>query len=224
MNNDIQLQQDEFQPLRNVVFNTLRDAILRGDLKPGERLMEIHLAEKLGVSRTPIREAIGMLEREGLAVTFPRRGAQVAKMTEKDLDDVLEIREVLDTLAASLACKNMNENDISKLEKAYREFEKATKGDDVREVVKRDEDFHNVIYDSSNNPRLSAILVNLKEQMYRFRFEYVKDKSIYPTLIHEHKDILDALKEKDEDKVVTCTKTHLVNQMEYVRKLIKSQE
>ena len=85
MKEDLQLNLDAFLPLRDVVFNTLRDAILRGELKPGERLMEMHLANKLGVSGTPVREAIRMLEQEGLAVTVPRKGAQVARMTEKDL-------------------------------------------------------------------------------------------------------------------------------------------
>ncbi len=221
---DIKLEQDDFQPLRNVVFNTLRDAILRGDLQPGERLMEIHLAKKLGVSRTPVREAISMLEQEGLAVTYPRRGAQVAKMTVKDLDDVLEIREVLDTLAASLACRNMNSDDINNLAVACADFEKATRGNDIREVVRTDEAFHNVIYEASGNPRLRAILLNLKGQMYRFRFEYVKDKSNYPFLIKEHKDILEALKTRNEEEVIKHTKKHLVNQMESVRQVILSQE
>ncbi len=221
---DIKLEQDDFQPLRNVVFNTLRDAILRGDLQPGERLMEIHLAKKLGVSRTPVREAISMLEQEGLAVTYPRRGAQVAKMTVKDLDDVLEIREVLDTLAASLACRNMNSDDINNLAAACADFEKATRGNDIREVVRTDEAFHNVIYEASGNPRLRAILLNLKGQMYRFRFEYVKDKSNYPFLIKEHKDILEALKTRNEEEVIKHTKKHLVNQMESVRQVILSQE
>lgn len=221
---DIKLEQDDFQPLRNVVFNTLRDAILRGDLQPGERLMEIHLAKKLGVSRTPVREAISMLEQEGLAVTYPRRGAQVARMTVKDLDDVLEIREVLDTLAASLACRNMNSDDINNLAAACTDFEKATRGNDIREVVRTDEAFHNVIYEASGNPRLRAILLNLKGQMYRFRFEYVKDKSNYPFLIKEHKDILEALKTRNEEEVIKHTKKHLVNQMESVRQVILSQE
>ncbi len=221
---DIKLEQDDFQPLRNVVFNTLRDAILRGDLQPGERLMEIHLAKKLGVSRTPVREAISMLEQEGLAVAYPRRGAQVAKMTVKDLDDVLEIREVLDTLAASLACRNMNSDDINNLAAACADFEKATRGNDIREVVRTDEAFHNVIYEASGNPRLRAILLNLKGQMYRFRFEYVKDKSNYPFLIKEHKDILEALKTRNEEEVIKHTKKHLVNQMESVRQVILSQE
>ena len=76
---------NEYLPLREVVFNTLRDDILRGELEPGERLMEIHLAEKLGVSRTPVREAIRKLELEGLVKMIPRRGAVVAWITISDL-------------------------------------------------------------------------------------------------------------------------------------------
>ena len=99
-------------PLREVVFQTLRRGILRGDLKPGERLMEIRLANRLGVSRTPIREAIRMLEHEGLVVNIPRRGAQVSRITEKDLRDVLEVREGLEDLAVTLACERMTEEDL----------------------------------------------------------------------------------------------------------------
>ena len=93
---NLELNANAYLPLRDVVFNTLREAILRGDLKPGERLMELQLASSLGVSRTPIREAIRMLQQEGLAVTVPRKGAEVAKMTEKDMEDVLKIREALE--------------------------------------------------------------------------------------------------------------------------------
>ena len=86
---------NEYLPLRDVVFNTLRQAILMGELAPGERLMEIQLAEKLGVSRTPIREAIRKLELEGLVLMIPRKGAEVAKISEKSLRDVLEVRRSL---------------------------------------------------------------------------------------------------------------------------------
>ena len=113
---DLELNANAYLPLRDVVFQTLREAILRGDLKPGERLMELHLASKLGVSRTPIREAIHMLQQEGLVVTVPRRGAEVAKMTEKDMEDVLLIREALEILAVQLACDNITEEQILLLE------------------------------------------------------------------------------------------------------------
>ena len=83
---------DEYLPLREVVFHTLRKAIIQGELQPGERLMEVTLANKLGVSRTPVREAIRMLELEGLVVMIPRKGAEVAKITVRDLKDALEVR------------------------------------------------------------------------------------------------------------------------------------
>ena len=100
---------NEYLPLRDIVFQTLRKAILTGELEPGERLMEIQLGEKLGVSRTPIREAIRKLELEGLVVMVPRKGAQVAHFTEKDIQDVLEVRAALEALAARIACKRMDE-------------------------------------------------------------------------------------------------------------------
>ena len=115
MTDDLTLNMDAYLPLRDVVSNTLREAILKGDLKPGERLMELQLASKLGVSRTPIREAIRMLEQEGLAVTMPRRGAEVAKMTLKDMEDVLEIRDALDELAVRLACDRITAEQLKQL-------------------------------------------------------------------------------------------------------------
>ena len=109
---------NEYLPLRDVVFNTLRESILTGEMKPGERLMEIHLANRLGVSRTPIREAIRMLELEGLVTMIPRRGAEVAQITEKGLKDVLEVRQALDALAIELACERITEEEIRELRRA----------------------------------------------------------------------------------------------------------
>ena len=118
-----QVSMDEYLPLRDVVFNTLRQAILRGELKPGERLMEIQLANKLGVSRTPIREAIRKLELEGLVLMIPRKGAEVAEITEKSLKDVLEVRRALEELAVEIACEKMTAQQIEELKAAAKEFE-----------------------------------------------------------------------------------------------------
>ena len=106
---------DEYLPLRDVAFQKLRQAILRGELTPGQRLMEIQLAEQLGVSRTPVREAIRMLEQDGLAVMIPRRGAVVAKISGKNLRDVLEVRLALEELAVQLSCVRMEEEDFTAL-------------------------------------------------------------------------------------------------------------
>lgn len=116
------MNDDEYLPLRDVVFNTLRQEILTGKLKPGERLMEIHLANKLGVSRTPIREAIRKLELEGLVIMIPRRGAEVAQITLKNLKDVMEVRRALDVLAIELACERMGQEALEALFQACEHF------------------------------------------------------------------------------------------------------
>lgn len=124
MDTNFEVNMNEYLPLRDVVFNTLRQAILRGELKPGERLMEIQLANKLGVSRTPIREAIRKLELEGLVLMIPRKGAEVADITEKSLRDVLEVREALEELAVRLACDKIKEEEIEELKKRRRNLKR----------------------------------------------------------------------------------------------------
>ena len=96
-------QINEYLPLRDVVFETLRQKILKGELKPGERLIEVALAQRLGVSRTPVREAIHKLEQEGLVVMAPRKGAQVATISAQSVRDVLEVRKAMECLAVCLA-------------------------------------------------------------------------------------------------------------------------
>ncbi len=223
MGEDLELNMDAYLPLRDVVFQTLRNAILKGELKPGERLMEMHLANKLGVSRTPIREAIRMLEQEGLAVTIPRKGAQVAQMTEKDLEDVLEIRDALDELAVTRACEKISDEEIAELRTVMKTFEEAAESKDVRRIVEADESFHNVIYEATDNPKLELIVNNLREQMYRYRYEYVKDNADYNQLIAEHKAIIDGLERKDQDFVKQIMHTHLKNQVDAVRDVIRGQ-
>ncbi len=224
MTDNLELQMDAYLPLRDVVFQTLRGAILKGDLKPGERLMELQLASKLGVSRTPIREAIRMLEQEGLAVTIPRKGAEVAKMTEKDMEDVLEIRLSLEGLAVRLSCEKITPVTLQELKVAMEDFEEKTKTGQFVEMAKSDVKFHEILYKASNNPKLQQLLSNLREQMYRYRVEYLKDESTYPTLIEEHQKMYEALKAKDSKLAVSYVERHLHNQAEAVKKIIRDQE
>ena len=169
---DISLNTNEYLPLREVVFHTLREAILTGELEPGEHLMEVKLANKLGVSRTPVREAIRKLELEGLVVMTPRRSAEVAKITKEDLIDVLEVRKVLESLAIELSCKNRSEEDLIKLRENLKCFKLYINKNSVTEIATTDVQFHEIIYNSTGNRRLNQILYNLREQMYRYRLEY----------------------------------------------------
>lgn len=208
----LQQNMDEYLPLRDVVFNTLRQAILTGELKPGERLMEIHLADRLGVSRTPIREAIRKLELEGLVTMIPRKGAQVAKITEKNLKDVLEVRRALDMLAVRLACHRMQDEEKRELKKACDEFAKVTKNCNTKDITEADVRFHDMILKSSGNDRLVQLVNNLAEQMYRYRLEYIKDSSYHERLVQEHEAIYNAIINCEEDKAAAAVVTHIDNQ------------
>ena len=208
----MQQNMNEYLPLRDVVFNTLRQAILTGELKPGERLMEIHLADRLGVSRTPIREAIRKLELEGLVVMIPRKGAQVAKITEKNLKDVLEVRRALDTLAVRLACKRMNDTYKKQLREACDEFAKVVKCSNTKDITEADVRFHDIINQSTGNDRLIQLVNNLAEQMYRYRLEYIKDAAYHNRLIDEHEEIYNAILERDEERAAKAVVVHIDNQ------------
>ena len=211
--NSLSLQTDEFLPLRDEVFNTLREKILKGVYKPGERLMEIHLADQLGVSRTPIREAIRMLELEGLVKMVPRKGAQVAKISKEDLQDVLEVRKALDTLSVKLACERITEDEIKLLNNAEREFEKALSSKDVREIAEADVAFHDVIHSATKNGRLKSMISNLAERIYRYRFEYIKQQSDGgKTLMLEHREIMRCIESRDVESAVKATEIHIDNQ------------
>lgn len=213
---NLEMEMDEYLPLRDVVFNTLRRAILKGELKPGERLMEITLADKLGVSRTPIREAIRKLELEGLVVMAPRKGAKVASITERDLNDVLEVRKGMEVLAISLACKRITGEELEKLETIEQSFQKLIESGNLTELAEMDVKFHDTIYQATNNQRLVQLLNNLREQMYRYRMEYLKDIAVRRTLAEEHKTICQALRERDEQQAEQYVSIHIDNQQKAI--------
>ena len=212
MTSDFSVHMDEYLPLRDVVFNTLRQAILKGELKPGERLMEIALAERLGVSRTPIREAMRKLELEGLVVMIPRRGAQVANITEKDLNDVLEVRIALENMAIEKACKRMTDEEMGRLWLAAKEFERTMAEGDLVRLAEADVAFHEIIYQASDNRRLNQVLNNLREQIYRYRVEYLKDEETRNVLVKEHEELTRAIKERDVLRAQEISFEHIENQ------------
>ncbi len=212
MQDHLQIKMDEFLPLRDVVFNTLRQAILTGDLKPGERLMEIHLANRLGVSRTPIREAIRKLELEGLVIMIPRRGAEVAQITEKSMNDVLEVRRSMDALCIELACERISDEEVVALKKACEDFEQAVETGDIKVIAQADVALHDIIVRATRNMRLVQLINNLSEQMYRYRFEYIKDSSQHARLIEEHRMIYDSIVRKDKETASQVAKLHIDNQ------------
>ena len=175
MTNHFEVNMDEYLPLRDVVFKTLRQAILKGGLEPGERLMEIQLAERLGVSRTPIRERI----------------------TAEELES---------------------------LNKAEVDFKAAIGNGDAMQIAQTDEQFHEIIYNSTKNQKLVQILNNLREQMYRYRLEYIKDADKRQILMVEHEHILKALTLRHIQEAKMAVREHIDNQEITILKNLKEQE
>ena len=212
---------DSDLPLRDVVFNTLRQAILIGELKTGERLMELHLADRLGVSRTPVREAIRRLELEGLVTMIPRKGAEVARITEKSMSDVLEVRRTLDALCAELACDRITPESLAALKKACDHFEQCVGTHDAKKIAEADVSLHDIIVEATGNQRLIQMVHNLSEQMYRYRFEYIKDSSQHDTLVKEHRIIYQSIVDKDKDTAAAAARLHIDNQKKAIIRQIR---
>lgn len=217
---NLELIANDYLPLRDVVYQTLRNAILKGELKPGERLMEMKLASKLGVSRTPIREAIRMLEREGLTITIPRRGAQVAQMTLKDMDDVYVIRRSLERLALEYISGKLTSGQIADMRYAQKVFEEAVAEGEHSEIEKKDWEFHSVIFEATGNTKLVSIMNTLQEQLSRYRWAYLQHNNQFQKLIEEHRQIVNSLEHGSFEECLQAVMSHLDSQEEIIKGVI----
>lgn len=215
---NIYLPLENYKPLRDIVFDYMKNAIISGELKPGERLMEVQLAEKLGVSRTPVREAIRKLELEGLVVMVPRKGAYVSDLDAKDLLNVLEIRSALEGLAASLAAERITDEEINQLKTFVDAFYESLQKKDSEGMIKYDKEFHDLIFIASRNDKLIQIMNNLQEHVHRFRVRYINEEKRSKKIYQEHKKILEALEERNSDNAAKWAERHIRNfQNEFVK-------
>jgi DNA-binding GntR family transcriptional regulator len=212
------LKLDSYQPLRDVIFETLRKSIVSGDIKPGERLMEVTLAEQMGVSRTPVREAIRRLEAEGLVTMIPRKGTYVSELSIKDMMDVLEIRCSLDRLATTLATKHIESSQIKSLESIHKQYVTNVEKGNIEGAIRKDVEFHDMIYSVSGNPRLVGVAGSLREHVYRFRVAYMTDTNIAENVLHEHEEILNAIRNSQDTKAAELAERHIRHQMESIIK------
>lgn len=202
---------DSYKPLRELVLEAIREAIINGKLKPRERLMEIQLAEELGVSRTPIREALRKLELEGFIVMVPRKGAYVADISFKDIADVFEIRAALEGLAAALAAERITDEELEELERNLVEKAEAIANNDLEKLVEVDTRFHELIYQASRNDRLTFIVNNLREQIQRFRATSLSFPGRMKKSLDEHRNLVDAIQSRDTMAARQLAEEHIEN-------------
>ena len=218
------IKLDAYKPLREVVSETLRQAIKDGVLKPGERLMEIQLADELGVSRTPIREAIRKLELEGFVVMVPRRGTYVADISLKDIAQVFEIRSALEELAAGLAAERITPDELEYLERILVEINEYIDNDEFDKIVDTDVRFHDVLYHASRNQRLVDILNNLREQMLRFRSISMHYPGRLAATWEEHRQMVENIAEHNSAMARKVAKKHMENSERTLLKGISKDE
>ncbi len=205
LNLDIQ----NHRPLREIVYEELKMQILKGQIVPGTRMMEVEMAEEMGVSRTPIREAIRKLEKEGLVTIEPRKGAYASQISTKDMVDILEVRQNMEGLAAHYAALRMNDDQKKKLAEIADAYNKAVVENNTPDMIKYDTAFHHLIVEGSGNKMLVHMIEQLQELVLRFRYLYYDDFKRAEKMPREHKVIYEAILTGDTDKARKAADVHI---------------
>jgi len=204
-------------PIRNVVYESLRQAILDGSLPRGERLVESELAETLNVSRMPVREAIRKLEAEGLVEHQPRKGAVVKGFSEEEILEIYAIREAMEALAAVQAVRRATDEEIRNLEKAMDEIDRLCElGEEVgaSEIFEANRVFSEAVIEACHMPRLIQVINTYKDYLEQFRRVTLADPSRRELVRREHRQIFEAIRDRDEKRAEALTREHIRGALE----------
>lgn len=197
--------------LRGKVYDRIREDILNGIYKEQEELKEATLGEKMGVSRTPVREALRQLELEGLVEIIPNKGARVTGITKKDIEDIYQIRYLLEGLSARWATEHVTEEQLDKMEETlYLTDFHAGKGN-FPQVYELDSQFHELMYEASGSKMLNHILSDFHMYVTRIRKTSLSNVTRSKNSTEEHRAILEAIKERDADKAEQCAHEHVLS-------------
>ena len=205
LNFDIQ----NHRPLREMVYEELKMQILTGAIVPGTRMMEVELAKEIGVSRTPIREAIRKLEKEGLVTIEPRRGAYASQISTEDMVEILEVRQNMEGLAAFFAASRMTPEQMNELKTVSESYNAAVKSGNMEDMIKHDTRFHRIIVESCNNKILVQMIEQLQELVLRFRYIYYDNFRRAENMPEEHQTILEAIENGDADAARQAADIHI---------------
>jgi len=207
----IDLKIRDYKNAREAAFEKIKEAIIKGHFKPGEKLVEQTLAQEMGVSRTPVREAIRRLEAEGFVVSIPRKGVVVSRADKEEIVQLYSIRAELEGLAARWAIENADEDDMRKLDEAISRMEETAASGDLDGVVQSNALFHDAIAQASKSRILCTLLKTLQDNIQRFRFQSLHLPGRPVAALAEHKEIVAAIKEKKAEEADRLLKEHLQN-------------
>jgi DNA-binding GntR family transcriptional regulator len=206
----------ERKSLGEHVFESLKQAINQGNITAGEWLVESHIAETLGISRTPVREAIHKLEREALIERQPRGGFTVLGLNRSDIEETFGIRSVLEGYAARLAAQKHKKKELEALEKKIREFQKALDRKKMNELTAINTEFHDLLYALSKSPKLISIINSLRDQIYRFRKMNLKEEKFAATSNQDHIQMLKSIRNRNAESAERLTREHILKGREIV--------
>ena len=206
------------KPLGEHVFDSLKKAIIRGNMSPGEWLVESHIAETIGISRTPVREAIHKLEREGLIERQPRGGFTVLGLSRDDIEETFGIRAVLEGYAARQAAIKHSKEELEVLESKIEEFEKCLHRNQLNKLAQINTEFHDMLYDMSKSPKLIHLINSLKDQIFRFRQMILKEAKMAKVSNEDHKQMLKLIRRRDANGVELLVRDHILRGQEVVLK------
>ncbi|GBD28383.1 putative D-xylose utilization operon transcriptional repressor [bacterium HR31] len=208
----------EARPTRERVLDKLREAILSGRFQPGQRLVERELVEQLGVSRTPIREALRKLELEGLVTTIPYKGPIVTLPTVEDAREVYEVRAALEGQATALLAARAKPEDLDRLEGCVRESEEAVRAGDVRAVLAANNAFHDELASRCGNALLESLIGNLRNRIILLRVESLSLPGRPPQSVAEHREIVDRIRAHDPEGARRVMERHILRAWEAARR------
>ena len=214
-----------FKTKSQVVYDYLKESLMSGDIKPGEKIITRAVAEKLGVSEIPVREAIKMLESQGFVEVTPHVGAKVVHINLEELEEFYMIRSELEGLAARLASKHIKGSDIAKLEKIQEEHKKAIESEDPKRIADLNQQFHFTIYRSSPYKHLYNMISNLwaNANISRINSIFFLSPGRGEETLKEHEQIIEALRRGDGDLACKIIKRQKVIAFEILSKLISSE-
>lgn len=208
--------------LGQTVYERLKQAIIQGDLVPGSRMVESRLAETLGISRTPVREAIHKLEREGLLRRDPGRGYCVGGLDRDDIEETFGIRIVLESYASRLAAIRHREEELAPLEAKLDEYQRCLDLLNLTDLPKINTEFHDLLYGLSRSPRLIRMINDLRDQIYRYRVVILRFREMAERSHADHQLMLAAMRRRDADLVERLVKEHLQRGREMVMKELEN--
>lgn len=218
------INRSDYVPLRENAYKVIKRMILKGYFKPGERLIENQLSKNFGVSRTPIRESIRKLAAEGLVEITPKGGTKISKLSENDIDEIYEIRDVLESLAAEKAASIMTDKDIESLEKLVKDAEKALLNNEIKKMAQIDTKIHNIICKFSKNNRLFQLIDVLCTNITRHRELILETPGAGKEAIVGHREIINALRKRDKKAIRKSIHEHIMRGREILLEIILSNE